>query len=366
MRSALVQAIREDKEIIEPDCRLKHDGAMLSITVTVRPLHEAGVPDGLLLVIFEENTHRVQAPQVPAGPADTGNDVLVRQLEFEIETIREDLQSTIEELESSNEELKAANEEVMSMNEELQSANEELETSKEELQSLNEELSTVNSQIQEKIEDLEAANNDITNLLNCTDIAVLFLDAQFRIKRFTPAATQLFKLIPTDVGRPLSDIAQKSTDGNLLSDAEQVLHTLIPHIKETSTGEGTWYLRRIVPYRTSDRRIEGVVITFVDVTASKQAEQDLLSLNESLEGRVAERTRELRAGEKEVLEIAAQEQQRIGQDLHDSVGQELTGLRLKVENFTETLQNPSDKEQARRMAPDCRKPSGKFAHCRAA
>ena len=158
--------------------------------------------------------------------AETAESDLLRQLEQELETTREDLQSTIEELESSNEELKASNEEVMSMNEELQSTNEELETSKEELQSLNEELSTVNNQLQEKVEELEAANNDMANLLNCTDIATVFLDAGFRIKRFTPAATRLFNLIATDVGRPIGDIAKKFTDDDLLRDAQQLLHDL--------------------------------------------------------------------------------------------------------------------------------------------
>ena len=207
----------------------------------------------------------------PAAAEAEVDDSLVRQLENELSVTREDLQGSIEELEGSNEQLKALNEEVMSMNEELQSANEELETTKEELQSLNEEMNTVNSQLHDKVEDLERANNDMANLLSSTDIATLFLDASFRIKSFTHPTTKLLNLIATDVGRPLADIAPKFNDGDLLRDAKQVLHQLIPLEQEVGTHDGNWYIRRILPYRTLDNRIEGVVITFSDVTLMKKA-----------------------------------------------------------------------------------------------
>ena len=159
-------------------------------------------------------------------------DAIIHQLEYELKATREDLQSTIEEVETTNEELKTSNEEIMSVNEELQSANEELETSKEELQSLNEELSTVNSQLQDKVEELEETNNDLANLLASTDIATIFLDTNFAIKRFTPAITRLVSLIPSDIGRPLSDISPKFTDEDLLHDAREVLDHLTPVQKE--------------------------------------------------------------------------------------------------------------------------------------
>jgi PAS domain S-box-containing protein len=152
----------------------------------------------------------------------------------------------------------------------FQSANEELETSKEELQSLNEELGTVNNQLQEKVDELERANNDMANLLNCTDIATIFLDAALRIKLYTPAATRLFNLIATDVGRPIGDMTPQFRDPELLGDAQQVLHQLVPREQEVSTEEGSWWIRRIMPYRTRDNRIDGVVITFVDVTERKK------------------------------------------------------------------------------------------------
>ena len=182
-----------------------------------RAVHPSKQTEGLLLISFQEQPSPRAKRRVRRTNArrDAESDLL-RQLEQELKTTRDDLQSTIEELESANEELKASNEEVMSMNEELQSANEELETSKEELQSLNEELSTVNNQLHDKVEEVESATNDMANLLNCTDIATVFLDAGLRIKLFTPAATRMFNLIATDVGRPIGDIVKKFTDDDLL------------------------------------------------------------------------------------------------------------------------------------------------------
>ena len=194
-----------------------------------------------------------------------------RQLALELQATREDLQSTIEELESANEELKASNEEVMSMNEELQSTNEELETSREELQSLNEELSTVNNQLHDKVEELEGLTNDLSNLLTSTDMATLFLDNDLRIRRFTPATMRLMSLLDTDVGRPLSDLSPRVDDPDLAVDAKAVLQKLTPVEKEVGNGGGHHYMRRITPFRTADNKIEGVVVTFSDVTGLKDA-----------------------------------------------------------------------------------------------
>ena len=207
----------------------------------------------------------------------------MRALEDDLKATKEDLQGSIEQLESANEELKSANEEVMSINEELQSINEELETSKEELQSLNEELTTVNNQLEGKIGELEAANDDLNNLLVSTNIATIFLDSQYRIRRFTPAVTMLFNLIPADGGRPLSDISPKFTDPDLLSDAETVFSNVTPIEREVQTQDGRWFLRRVLPYRTEDDRIAGIVVTFHEVTERKQAAQDLQRNNEDLE-----------------------------------------------------------------------------------
>jgi len=173
--------------------------------------------------------------------------------------------------------------------------NEELETSKEELQSLNEGLSTVNSQLQEKVDELEAANNDMANLLNSVDIATIFLGADRRIKRFTSAATKLFNLIATDVGRPIGDITTRFADPELYSDVDAVLQHLTSREKEISCRDDLWYIRRVSPYCTSGNRIEGVVMTFINVSALKKAEHECRILAAELEQSVAQRTTELEA-----------------------------------------------------------------------
>src|SRR3569623_872536 len=166
----------------------------------------------------------------------------------------------------------------MSMNEELQSSNEELETSKEELQSLNEELTTVNSQLEEKLLQLEHTNNDLSNLLISTHIPTLLLDRQFHIQRYTPSATQLFSLIPTDIGRPLSDIASHIVGDDLIDEARRVFAELATHESEVRTDKGARFLRRVLPYRTEEDRIDGVVVTFVDITELRHASDDLRRL----------------------------------------------------------------------------------------
>ena len=272
LRVVIRRAIRENAPQSIKDVRMRHGGDIRRVNIEAEPLNLSKQTEGLLLISFQEQPNPSSETLAEARTrAETAESDLLRQLEQELETTRDDLQSTIEELESANEELKASNEEVMSMNEELQSANEELETSKEELQSLNEELSTVNNQLHDKVEEVEAATNDMANLLNSTDIATVFLDAGLRIKLFTPAATRMFNLIATDRGRPIGDIVKKFTDDDLLREAQQLLRDLTPREKEVRTEDGRWYIRRIMPYRTLDNRIDGVVITFVDITERKQA-----------------------------------------------------------------------------------------------
>jgi two-component system CheB/CheR fusion protein len=271
LRGAAHRAVHENTTVVLTGVAVKRNGSYYAVRVTVRPIQLPTAPEGLLLITFEDEAP--SSPLTPERQAEPSDESALRQMEYELKATREDLQSTIEELESSNEELKASNEEIMSMNEELQSANEELETSKEELQSLNEELSTVNNQLQEKVDELETTNNDIANLLHCTDIATIFLDVAFRIKRFTPAATKLFNMIDSDLGRPLSDLTPRFGDPELVGDAQLVLEQLVPREKEVSTAEGSWWVRRIVPYRTRDHRIDGVVITFVDITERKKASE---------------------------------------------------------------------------------------------
>ncbi|MDC4222840.1 MAG: PAS domain-containing protein [Candidatus Manganitrophus sp.] len=198
---------------------------------------------------------------------------------------KETLQTTIEELETSNEELKSTNEEMQSTNEELQSTNEEMETSKEELQSINEELVTVNSELQNKIDELSQANNDMMNLLSSTDIGTIFLDSALRIKRFTPAVAKVVHLIPSDIGRPISHITANLVCENFTADIEQVLRTLVFKQTELQSREGEWYLMKILPYRTMENRIDGVIITFLNITElkrSKVAQKALLDYTNGL------------------------------------------------------------------------------------
>jgi two-component system CheB/CheR fusion protein len=266
LRAAVHKAATERQRVSTSRVRVKHDGSTFWARATVRPLVAPRGPEGLLLVVLEEDR---EAPR--PGDGAPPDEALERHLENELQAVRQDLQTTIEELESSNEELKSSNEEVMSMNEELQSANEELETSKEELQSLNEELTTVNGQFQDKIAELELTNNDLANLLSSTDIATVFLDTSFRVKRFTPATTKLLSLLATDVDRPIDTFARRFSDGDLLADCRAVLETLTPREREIHTDDGRVCLRRVLPYRTLDNKIEGVVLTFTDVTALRQA-----------------------------------------------------------------------------------------------
>jgi len=273
LRAACHKAIREEQTISDTSPRVKRNNRWHPCTITVKPIIEPKQAEGLLLVTFQQREAIEPAltdPEAMVEPAEESS--LVRQLEYELKATRDDLQSTIEDMESSNEELKASNEEIMSMNEELQSANEELETSKEELQSLNEELSTVNSQLQDKVEELDKAHNDMTNLLNSADIATLFLDTELCIRQFTPATGKLLGLISTDAGRPINTFATDFTGESLLLDAHAVLDRLTPLESEIAASNGRHYLRRTLPYRTSDNHIDGLVVTFIDITQRIKSE----------------------------------------------------------------------------------------------
>ena len=198
------------------------------------------------------------------------------ELEEEIHRTREEMQNTMEEMQTSQEELKSTNEELQSTNEELQSTNEELTTSKEEMQSLNEELQTVNAELQSKVDDFVRVNNDMKNLLNSTDIATLFLDKELNIRRYTNQATKIFKLIKSDIGRPFTDLVSDLDYPELANHALEVLRTLVFIQKQIPTKDGRWFSIRIMPYRTSDDRIDGLVITFVNNSDIKHLEGELL------------------------------------------------------------------------------------------
>jgi two-component system CheB/CheR fusion protein len=287
-RAALRQAMAENRRVTITNGQVREAGGFRRVQVSAAPMAVAHLADHFLITFSEEaQQYRLEEDARDAQPADDGvTNVLTdehNELERELRTVREELQSTIEELESSNEELKASNEEVTSINEELQSTNEELETSKEELQSLNEELTTVNAQLQAKIEELESTTNDLMNLLSSTNIAVIFLDTALRIRRFTPAVRDLLELIPSDLGRPIEHLAQKFVGGNLVQDAQQVLDSLVPLESEIRSTSGRFYIRRILPYRTADNRIAGIVVTFFDISERKRAEESVRAAQSRLQ-----------------------------------------------------------------------------------
>ena len=268
LRSAVRQAI-DTAESVTFAARIHQDDAVRPTSVTVAPLAAPGRPSGLLLISFEPTPElRSTACALPEDAEDGA--ASTRALEEELRSTRTELQTTIQQMESANEELKAANEEVTSINEELQSTNEELETSKEELQSYNEELHTINSELQNKILELETLSDNLDNLLNSTDIATVFLDTDLHINWFSPGSKDLLDLLPSDIGRPIGHFALKFADADLLRDAATVLDKLIRIEAEVRSNVGRWYLRRMLPYRTRDDRIAGVVVTFVDITERKQ------------------------------------------------------------------------------------------------
>ncbi|MFT3771931.1 MAG: chemotaxis protein CheB [Minicystis sp.] len=272
LRTALHRAHKEAGEVVRDRVTVTDDGAVRFLRLRVKPFRGPRPSPHLFLVAFEDLG---AAPEASAAPGHDSNpaDPRVAELERKLASMKESLQSTVEEVETSNEELRSTNEELQSANEELQSTNEELETSKEELQSVNEELMTVNTELQKKLEELSQANNDLTNLLNSTEIGTIFLDNDLRIKRFTPAVGRLVNLIPSDVGRPIMDIVTQILDDDLAEHARDVLRSLAFQETEVRTRDGRTYLRRILPYRTVDNVIDGVVVTFVNITEVREAQR---------------------------------------------------------------------------------------------
>jgi two-component system CheB/CheR fusion protein len=226
---------------------------------------------GLLLVTFEYE----DVGPVRDQPASDNESWARRQLEDDLRMTRLDLEASIQALEANNVELRIAHEEALSMNEELQSANEELETSKEELQSVNEELNSVNYDLERAVGQLQVANDDLANLLASSEFPILFLDSELRIKRFTPASRQLFNLIPSDIGRPIGDFASPLEPDDIVPVAREVQSSRVANEIEVRTGNGRFFLRRILPYLLDEEHVGGVVVTFAPVDTLKQAEQEL-------------------------------------------------------------------------------------------
>ncbi len=362
LRTALYQAVQNRAQVQTSVLTMSTlEGDSINVSITVRPVLREGDPTrGFVLVLFEEGE---TVPEVVARKSEiSSTEPIAQQLEDELMHSKSQLRATVEQYEIQQEELRASNEELQAMNEELRSVAEELETGKEELQSVNEELTTVNQELKVKIEELSQANNDFMNLMNSTDIGTIFLDRSLRVKLFTPRARDCFNLISSDVGRPLLDITNKLLYDDLAKDLDGILRNLYKIEREVESVDHRWYTMRILPYRTSEDRIGGIVISLLDITERNTARSQLVVAQNSLESKVAERTTELQESNTSLwLEVAERrqsetarlkllnqlvtsqekERNRVARDLHDQLGQQLIALRLKLE----TLIARSDKRE---------------------
>ncbi len=272
LKIAIHKAIAHKKEVVFKELNVKTNGSFQIVNLIVKPLLEPETMQGLIIVIFENVQSKPTKP-VKKGATKQQISQHVIDMELELKSAKENIQTTIEEMETSNEELQSTNEEFQAANEELQSANEELESSREELQSVNEELMTLNAEHQTRIEENSMVVNDMNNMLQSTEIATVFLDNEMNIKGFTPAAIKIINLKKTDIGRPVKDFSSNLVYEKLIDDALEVLNTLALRETEVPDKNGNWYLIRILPYRTTENVINGVVITFIDITERKRAEQ---------------------------------------------------------------------------------------------
>jgi two-component system CheB/CheR fusion protein len=277
LRAALYQVAQTRLPTDMPPITLDLGGETVHVAIRVTAANDLG--EGMFLVVFNRQSPDVVQPSGEPVAPRAESDPVARHLDQELERMKTHLRDTVEQYEASTEELKASNEELQAMNEELRSATEELETSREELQSINEELSTVNLELKSKVDELGNANSDMHNLMDATAIATVFLDRELCITRFTPTAVEIFNLIPTDVGRPLTDLTSHLHYGELGDDARLVLDRLVPIEREVGQVDGSWFLARLLPYRTIDDRIAGVVLTFVNITERKRAEEVRLWLS---------------------------------------------------------------------------------------
>ena len=291
--NAFHKALDHEEAVVVRGLKVGISGGKQHVDIAIQRLKEPESLCGLVMILFTD----VAAPpeierERPGRPEKAGKNparsARLDEIERKYQQARMDAQTTREEMQTAQEELRSSNEEQQSANEELQSTNEELTTSKEEMQSLNEELQSVNAELQTKVDELSRANNDMKNLLNSTDIATLFLDNDLHVRRFTTQATKIIQLIPGDIGRPITDLASDLLYPELADDAQEVLRKLGFAEKPVNARDGRWFTVRIMPYRTLDDRIDGVVITFADITVAKTLEAKLREKHALLEKHVAE------------------------------------------------------------------------------
>lgn len=275
------RVLQHEGELIKKGLTVGTNGGTQIVDLTVKLLEKPEAMRGLVIVVFTDVAKTASITAYSELPPEFDGNRVILQLENELREAKDEILSVREEMQTSQEELKSTNEEMQSANEEMQSTNEELNTSKEEMQSLNEELHTVNHELQSNLSDLSQTNNDMKNLLNSTDIATLFLDDELNIRRFTNRTSTIIKLIPGDIGRLVTDIATDLHYPDLEADARGVLHTLILSEKNVSATNNRWFTVKIMPYRTLDNRIDGLVITFTDISTAMKLEKSLREIEES-------------------------------------------------------------------------------------
>ncbi|MCS6242905.1 MAG: PAS domain-containing protein [Opitutus sp.] len=274
LHQAFEKIAGQTHSITTRSCKVDTGDSTCFVKATLQQITTKGALSGLVMIVFSDGVDPAQ-PQVQRRVKNAKGSDRLRELTQELAHMQQQLQTTREDMQTSQEELKSANEELQSANEELQSTNEELTTAQEEMQSLNEELQTVNGELEAKLTALASASEDMANLLNSTQIATLFLDGKLRVRSYTPHATALIHLIPSDVGRPVTDLASHLIYPEMMADAREVLRTLVPIEKALITQDGRWFALHVMPYRTMDNRIDGIVITFTDMTGVRKLEKQL-------------------------------------------------------------------------------------------
>jgi len=286
LQHELPGAFRKASQSIDPvvmhNIKIGTNGGTQFVDVTVQRLQSPDPLKGMIIIVFTDVPAIVLHETINTSVVKRGSKGKLKELELELQRSYENLQSTREEMQSSQEELKSTNEELQSTNEELQSTNEELTTSKEEMQSLNEELQTVNAELQSKVNEYVQANNDMKNLLNSTEIATLFLDKELNIRRYTDSVINIIKLRQSDIGRPFTDLVTDLQYPEIGNDALKVLRTLMTIETSIATTDDRWFTVRIMPYRTYDDHINGLVITFNNITIAKKLEIELILANKKL------------------------------------------------------------------------------------
>ena len=272
LRAALFQASQSHQNVATRYIAMAEGKKTISVRVVICPAQDQHVATGMTLLVFEELNESVEPRVATVVP---GNNVVERHLEEELKQTKEQLRTVIDQYEAALEDLKASNEELQAINEELRSTTEEMETSKEELQSTNEELITVNCELKMKVDETAKANDDLQNFISATEIAVIFIDRGMRIKRYTKPSTRIFNIIATDIDRSLLDITHRLDYPRIVPDIEQVFEKLQPVEHEVRSADGQWYIAKLLPYRTAEDRIDGVVLSFIDISGRKAVEQRL-------------------------------------------------------------------------------------------